>query len=140
VLARDSGDTWATPEAIMALRADAQGMDMEAFIAECKARALIPETVTLARAEQVERRMDLLARSHGDLVPGPLPVSVTMFSSDDAINEKDPFRGWRDMPGGAPFRLVRVPGTHHTMWTKGNVEVTGAVISREIRASSAGGG
>jgi thioesterase domain-containing protein len=140
-LARDSGETRAAPEAIMALRVDAQqGMDMEAFIAACKARALIPETVTVARAEQVARRMDLLARSHDDFVPRPLPVSVTMFSSDDTMNVKDPLRGWREMPGGAPFRLVRVPGTHHTMWTKGNVELVGAVISREIRASSAGGG
>ena len=32
------------------------------------------------------------------------------------------------------------PGTHYTMWKKGNVEVVGAAISRAIRASSAGGG
>jgi thioesterase domain-containing protein len=89
----------------------------------------------------MESRIALLKRTHAEFVPGPLPVPVHFFSSDDAAD--DPYRGWRDMPGGAPFRLERVPGTHHTMWKKGNVEVLGAVISRAIRAiraSAAGGG
>jgi amino acid adenylation domain-containing protein len=138
LLARDTGTSPATPEALRALREDTEGMDLPAFIATCKARGLLPETVSVARAEQVESRIALLKRSHAEYVPGPLPVSVHLFSSDDATD--DPYRGWRDMPGGAPFRLVRVPGTHHTMWKKGNVEEVGATISRAIRASGAGGG
>jgi surfactin synthase thioesterase subunit len=94
----------------------------------------------VARAEQVESRMALLKRWYVEFVPGPLPVSVHIFGSDDAEAAGDPRRGWQDLPGGAPFRLERVPGTHFTMWTKGNVEVTGAVISHAIRASAAGGG
>ena len=139
VLARDSGETRATAEAIVALRVDANGLDMADFIAECKARALLPESVTVARAEQVQRRITLLQNSHGEFVPGPLPVSVHLFSSDDAERTGDPRRGWQDMPGGAPFRLVRIPGEHHTMWTKGNVEAVGAAISVAVRSSAGGG-
>ncbi|HEX2191470.1 MAG TPA: amino acid adenylation domain-containing protein, partial [Longimicrobiaceae bacterium] len=138
LLARDSGVPPATPEALQALREDTEGLDLPAFIATCKARGLLPETVTVARAEQVDSRVALLKRSLAEYVPPPLPVSVTIFASDDAGD--NPRRGWEDMPGGAPFRVERVPGTHHTMWKKGNVEVVGAVISRAIRASAAGGG
>ena len=130
--------TPATPEALRALMEDTEGQDLPAFIATCKARGLLPETVTVARAEQVDNRIALLKRTNAEYVPGPLPVPVHLFSSDHAAD--DPYRGWEDMPGGAPFRLVRVPGTHHTMWKKGNVEVVGATISRAIRASAAGGG
>jgi amino acid adenylation domain-containing protein len=138
VLARDSGVAPATPEALMALKEATEGLDLPDFIAACKTRGLLPETLTVARAEQVERRLALLKRSHTEFVPGPLPVSVHLFTSDEAT--EDPRRGWQDMPGGAPFRLERVPGTHHAMWKKGNVEVVGAAISRAIRASGAGGG
>jgi thioesterase domain-containing protein len=138
LLARDNGVTPATPEALQALTEDTEGMDLPAFIAACKARGLLPETVTLARAEQVESRIALLKRCHKEYVPGPLPVPVHIFASDEAAN--DPRNGWQDLPGGAPFRVERVPGTHHTMWKKGNVEVVGAVISRAIRGSAAGGG
>jgi arthrofactin-type cyclic lipopeptide synthetase C len=138
LLARDSGVTPATPEALKALREDTGGMDLPAFIAECKARGLLPETVTMARAEQVDSRIALLKRTRAEFVPGPLPVPVHLFVSDDVAD--DPRLGWEDIPGGAPFRLVRFPGTHHTMWKKGNVEVVGAAISRAIRASAAGGG
>jgi thioesterase domain-containing protein len=138
LLARDHGVTPATPEALRALTEDTEGQDLPAFIATCKARGLLPETVTVARAEQMDRRIALLKRSHAEYVPGPLPVPVHLFTTDDAAD--DPRCGWEDMPGGAPFRLERVPGTHHTMWKKGNVEVTGATISRAIRASAAGGG
>ncbi|HEX2093879.1 MAG TPA: amino acid adenylation domain-containing protein, partial [Longimicrobiaceae bacterium] len=134
LLARDSGMTPATPESLRALWEDTEGLDLPAFIATCKARGLLPETLTVARAEQVDNRIALLKRSHAEFVPGPLPVPVHLFSSDGVTG--DPYRGWRDMPGGAPFRLERVPGTHHTMWKKGNVEVLGAVISRAIRASA----
>ena len=113
-------------------------MDLPAFIVACKARGLLPETLDVARAEQVDGRIDLLKRSLAEYVPPPLPVSATIFASDDAGD--NPRRGWEDLPGGAPFRVVRIPGTHHTMWTKGNVEMVGAVISREIRASAANGG
>jgi thioesterase domain-containing protein len=78
--------------------------------------------------------MDLLTRAVGEFVPGPFPVPVTIFASDDAGD--DPRRGWKDMLGGVPFRVERVPGTHHSMWQKGNVDVVGAVISRAIRASA----
>jgi syringomycin synthetase protein SyrE len=139
LLARDNGVTPATPAALQALKEDTEGQDLSAFIATCKARGLLPETVTVARAERMESRIALLKRSHNEYVPGPLPVPVHLFSSDDDA-AGDPRRGWQDLPGGAPFRLVRVPGTHHTMWKKGNVEVTGAMISRAIRASAAGGG
>jgi thioesterase domain-containing protein len=138
LLARDNGVAPATPEALQALREDTEGLDLPAFIATCKARGLLPETVAAARAEQVYSRIALLKRTHAEFVPGPLPVSVHIFVSDDAPNR--PRRGWQDMPGGAPFQLVRVPGTHHTMWKKGNVEVVGAAISRAIRTSAAGGG
>ncbi|HLL46215.1 MAG TPA: thioesterase domain-containing protein, partial [Longimicrobiaceae bacterium] len=138
LLARDSGTTPATPESLRALKDDTEGLDLPTFIATCKARGLLPETVTVARAEQVENRIALLKRTHAEFVPGPLPVPVHLFTSEDATD--DPRRGWRDMPGGAPFRLEGVPGTHHTMWKKGNVEVLGATISRAIRASAAGGG
>ena len=134
LLARDSGVTPATPEAIQALREDTEGLNLPAFIAACKARGLLPETVTAARAEQVESRIALLQRTSAEFVPRPLPVSVHMFSSDDAEAAGDPRRGWQDLPGGAPFRLVRVPGTHHTMWRRGNVEGVGAAVSRAIRA------
>jgi amino acid adenylation domain-containing protein len=136
LLARDTGTTPATPEALQALREDTEGMDLPAFIAACKTRGLLPETVTVDRAEQVDSRIALLKRSHAEFVPGPLPVSVHIFSSDDAGD--NPRRGWEDLPGGAPFRVERVPGTHHTMWKKGNVEMVGAVISRAIRESAAG--
>jgi amino acid adenylation domain-containing protein len=138
VLSRDSGETRATPEALQALREDTRGLDLPAFIDKCKARGLLPETVTAARVEQVDKRISLLKRSSAEFVPGPLPISGTIFASDDAAD--DPRIGWQDMPGSAPFRLERVPGTHHTMWRKGNVEVVGAVLSRAIRASSAGAG
>jgi thioesterase domain-containing protein len=139
LLARDSGMTPATPESLQALKDATEGQDLPAFIAACKARGHLPETVTVARAEQVDSRIALLKRSYAEFVPGPLPVSVHIFSSGDADEAEDPYRGWRDMPGGAPLRLERVPGTHHTMWKKGNVEVLGAVMSRAIRASAAGG-
>jgi thioesterase domain-containing protein len=138
ILARDSGVPPVTPEALQALREDAEGLDLPAFIATCKARGLLPETVTVARAEQVYDRIALLKRSHAEYVPGPLPVPVHLFSSDEAPD--NPRRGWEDLPGGAPLRLERVPGTHHTIWKKGNVEVVGAAISRAIRASAAGAG
>jgi amino acid adenylation domain-containing protein len=138
LLARDSGVAPATPEALHALRKETEGMDLPAFIAACKERGLLPETLPVDRAEQVDGRIDLLKRSIAEYVPPPLPVSATIFASDDAGD--NPRRGWEDLPGGAPFRVVRIPGTHHTMWTKGNVELVGAVMSREIRASGAGGG
>jgi thioesterase domain-containing protein len=134
LLARDSGVTPATPEALRALQEDTQGQDLPGFIATCKARGLLPETVTVDRAERMDSRIALLKRSHAEYVPGPLSVSVHIFTTDDAAD--DPRCGWEDMPGGAPFRLVRVPGTHHTMWKKGNVEVVGATISRAVRASA----
>jgi thioesterase domain-containing protein len=137
-LARDSGVTPATPEALRALEEDTEGMDLPAFIAACKSRGLLPETVGVARAELMEKRIALLKRSHAEYVPGPLPVPVHLFCIEGVAG--DPRRGWQDMPGGAPFRLVRLPGTHHTMWRKGNVEVVGAAISRAVRASAAGGG
>jgi thioesterase domain-containing protein len=138
MLARDGGMTPATPEELQALKEDTEGMELPAFIATCKARGLLPETVTVARAELMDSRIALIKRSYAEYVPGPLPVPVHLFSSDDSAD--DPYCGWQDMPGGAPFRLVRVPGTHHTIWKKGNVEVMGATISRAIRASAAGGG
>jgi amino acid adenylation domain-containing protein len=139
VLARDAGEMRAMPEVIMALRADAQGLDMADFIAECKARALLPDTVTVARAEQVERGIALLNRSYAEFVPRPLPAPVYFFASETAeTGGGDLRRGWEKLEGGAPI-LERVPGNHHTMWTKGNVEVTGAVISRALHASAAAG-
>ncbi|MFL5380975.1 MAG: thioesterase domain-containing protein, partial [Longimicrobiaceae bacterium] len=135
----DSGVTPATLEALQALREDTEGQELPAFIAACKARGLLPETVTLARAEQVDNRIALLKRSHAEYVPGPLPLPAYLFASDDATAE-NPRLGWQDLPGGAPFRLVRVPGTHHTMWNRGNVEVVGAAIFHALRASAAGGG
>jgi thioesterase domain-containing protein len=138
LLARDSGTAPATDEALRALWLDTRDQDLPGFIATCKARGLLPETVTVARAEQVESRIALLKRTYAEFVPEPLPVPVHLFISDEVAG--DPARGWRDMPGGAPFRLVRVPGTHHTMWKKGNVEEVGAMISRAIRASATGGG
>jgi amino acid adenylation domain-containing protein len=138
LLARDSGTTPATPEALRALKEDTEGQQLPAFIATARARGLIPETVTVARAEQVDSRIALLKRTYAEFVPGPLPVPVHIFSSDDAA--ANPRRGWREIQGGAPFRLERVPGTHHTMWKKGHVEVVGAAISRAIRASAAGEG
>ncbi|HEX8317689.1 non-ribosomal peptide synthase/polyketide synthase [Longimicrobium sp.] len=139
LLARDNGVTPATPEALQALKEATEGSDLPAFIAECKARGLLPETVTMARAEQVDSRIALLKRTHAEFVPGPLPVPAYLFSTEDEKDD-DPYRGWGDIPGGAPVRLVPVPGTHHTMWKKGNVEVVGAAISHAIRASAAGGG
>ncbi|WP_420124963.1 amino acid adenylation domain-containing protein [Longimicrobium sp.] len=139
VLAWATGEMRPTPEAIMALRVDADGLDMAGFIAECKARALLPQSVTVAQAEEADSRLVLLERSYVDNVPGPLPVPVHLFSSDDAEAEGDLRRGWADLPGGAPFRVVRVPGNHNTMWTKGNVEIVGAAISRAVRASAAAG-
>ncbi|WP_420127106.1 amino acid adenylation domain-containing protein [Longimicrobium sp.] len=136
LLARDNGVAPATPEALQALREDTEGMDLPAFVAACKERALLPETLTVARAEQVDRRIAVLKRSIAEYVPPPLPVSACIFATDDAGD--NPRRGWEDMPGGAPFRVERVPGTHHTMWKKGNVEVVGEVISRAIRESSGG--
>ncbi|HST60657.1 MAG TPA: amino acid adenylation domain-containing protein, partial [Longimicrobium sp.] len=138
LLARDSGLSPATPEALGALRDDTEGQDLPAFIATCKARGLLPETLTVARAERVESRIALLKRAFAEFVPGPLPVPVHLFTTDDPAT--DPRRGWRDLPGGAPFRLERVPGEHHTMWKKGNAEGLGAAISRAIRAFAAGGG
>jgi amino acid adenylation domain-containing protein len=135
LLARDNGVAPASPEALQALKEDTEGMELPAFIAACKARGLLPESLTLARAEQVDSRIALLKRSLATYVPGPLPVSVHIFATED---EGDPRRGWKDMPGGAPFRVVRVPGTHHTMWRKGNVEAVGATISREVRGAAAG--
>jgi amino acid adenylation domain-containing protein len=139
LLARDSGVPPTTPEALRALNEDTEGMDLPAFIDACKARGLLPESVTVARAEQVDSRIALLKRSVAEYVPPPLPVSATIFSTTDDAGE-DPRRGWEDIPGGAPFRVERVPGTHHTMWRKGNVEEVGAVISRAVRASTAAGG
>jgi amino acid adenylation domain-containing protein len=136
VLAQDSGVPPAMPEARQALKAETEGMDLAGFIATAQARGLLPKTVTVARAEQVDSRNALLKRSHFEYVPGPLPVSVHIFATEDAGD--DPRLGWEDMPGGAPFRVERVPGTHHTMWKKGNVEVVGEVLSRAIRASAAG--
>ncbi|HEU4556753.1 MAG TPA: amino acid adenylation domain-containing protein [Longimicrobium sp.] len=138
LLARDSGMVPATIEALRALWEDTRGQDLPGFIATCKARGLLPETVTVDRAERMDNRIALLKRTNAEYVPGPLPVPVHLFVSDDVPNH--PRRGWKDIPGGAPFRLERVPGNHHTMWKKGNVEVTGAVISRALRASAAGGG
>ncbi|HEX2190549.1 MAG TPA: amino acid adenylation domain-containing protein, partial [Longimicrobiaceae bacterium] len=138
LLARDSGMTPATPEALRALKDDTEGQDLPAFIATCKARGLLPETLTVARAEQVDSRIALLKRAYAEFVPRPLPVPVHLFISDEVAG--DPRRGWRDIPGGAPFRLERVPGAHHSMWKKGNIEVVGAAISRAIRASAAGEG
>jgi amino acid adenylation domain-containing protein len=137
LLARDSGEMRATPEALKALRDDTEDLDLPAFITRCKVRGLLPESVTVARAEQVDSRITLIKRSLGEYVPGPLPVSAHIFATDDP---GDPHRGWEDMPGGAPFRVERVPGTHHTMWKKGNVEVVGATISRAVRGSAAGAG
>ena len=142
MLARDTGTPSATPESLRALKDETEGQDLPAFIATCKARGLLPEAVTVALAEQVESRLTLLRRTHIEFVSRPLPVPVHLFSSEDAPPD-DPRRGWRDVPGGVPFRLERVPGEHHTMWKKGNVEVVGAAISRAIRAiraSAAGGG
>jgi thioesterase domain-containing protein len=136
LLARDSGTAPATIEALRALWVDTKDQDLAGFITTCKARGLLPETVTVARAEQMDNRIALLKRTNAEYVPGPLPVPVDLFVSDDAPNH--PLRGWHDMPGGAPFRLERVPGTHHTMWKKGNVEMVGATISRALRASAAG--
>jgi len=127
----------ANPEAIRRLIGTTRGQDLPAFIAACKARGLLPEMVTLARAEQLETRIALLQRTYAEFVPGPLPVSVHLFVSDDTT--VDARRGWRDLPGGAPFRLVPVPGTHHTMWRKENVDGVCAAISRAIRASASGG-
>ncbi|WP_420129475.1 amino acid adenylation domain-containing protein [Longimicrobium sp.] len=138
VLARDSGESRATPETLHALREDTRGLDLPAFIDKCKARGLLPETITVARVEQVDNRITLLKRSVAEYVPGPLPVSGTIFASDDAAD--DPRLGWHDVPGGAPFQMERIPGTHHTMWKKGNVEVVGTVLSRALHASAAGGG
>ncbi|WP_331023625.1 amino acid adenylation domain-containing protein [Longimicrobium sp.] len=140
VLSWATGEMRPTPEALMALRADGEGLDMAGFIAECKARALLPESVTVERAEQVALRLDLLERSYEEIVPGPLPASVHIFSTDAAQASGDPRRGWHDLPGGRPFQLVRVPGDHNTMWAKGNVELLGAAISRAVHASAAGGG
>uniref|UniRef100_UPI003B3A4085 amino acid adenylation domain-containing protein n=1 Tax=Longimicrobium sp. TaxID=2029185 RepID=UPI003B3A4085 len=137
LLARDGGVAPATPEALRALKEETEGLGLPGFFAACKARRLLPETVTLARAEQVESRIALLKRSNVEYVPGPLPFPVHLFTCDEADAKGDPRLGWRDLPGGAPFRLVRVPGMHHTMWKKGNVEVVGAAISRAIRASAA---
>jgi amino acid adenylation domain-containing protein len=138
LLARDNGVAPPTPEALEALKEDTEGMDLPAFIDACKVRGLLPQTLTLARAEQVDRQIAVIKRSLAEYVPPPLPVSATIIASDDAGD--NPRRGWLDMPGGAPFRLLRVPGTHHTMWKKGNVEQVGEVISRAVRASSGGGG
>jgi amino acid adenylation domain-containing protein len=138
LLARDTGVAPATPEALQALREDTEGLDLPAFIATCKARGLLPDTVTLERAERMYDRIALLKRSHAEYVPGPLPVPVYVFSSDEAPN--NPRRGWEDLPGGVPIRMEHVPGTHHTIWKKGNVEVVGAAISRAIREAAAGGG
>ncbi|HEV3049677.1 MAG TPA: amino acid adenylation domain-containing protein, partial [Longimicrobium sp.] len=137
LLARDAGVAPATPEALEVLREDTEGLDLPAFIATCKARALLPETLTVERAEQVYDRVSLLKRCISEHVPGPLPVSAYLFSSDEEA--AIPRRGWEDIPGGAPFRLVRVPGTHHTMWKKGNVELVGAAISNAVRESASGG-
>jgi amino acid adenylation domain-containing protein len=136
LLARDNGLPPATPEALQALKEDTEGMDLPAFIDACKARGLLPATLTVARAQQVDSRIALLKAGAAEYVPVPLPVSPTIFTTEDP---GDPRRGWQDMAGGAPFRVERVPGTHHTMWRKGNVEEVGAVISRAIRASAAGG-
>jgi thioesterase domain-containing protein len=138
LLARDCGLPPATPEALRALRDDTEGLDLPAFIASCRERGLLPDTLTVARAEQVYDRLALLDRSHAEYVPGPLPFPVHIFSSDQTPD--NPRRSWEDMPGGAPFRLERVPGTHHTIWKKGNVEVLGAAISRAIHEFAAGGG
>jgi thioesterase domain-containing protein len=137
LVARDCGVAPATPEALQVLTEDTEGLDLSAFIATCKARGLLPETVTLARAQQVYDRIAVLKRGHAEYVPGPLPVSVHLFSSDEAPD--NPWRGWRDLPGGAPIQFVKVPGTHHTIWKKGNVEVVGEAISSAIRASTSGG-
>jgi amino acid adenylation domain-containing protein len=140
LLARDGGMAPATPESLRALKEETEGLDLPAFFAACKARRLLPESVTLARAEQVESRIALLKRSNAEYVPGPLPFPVHLFTCEEADAKGDPSLGWQCMPGGAPFRLVRVPGMHHTMWRKGNVEVVGAALSRAIRASAEGGG
>jgi hypothetical protein len=138
LLARDGGLTPASPEVLGALAEDTHGQDLPAFIATCKARGLLPETVTVARAELVDSRINLLKRAYAGFVPRPLPVPVHLFITD--IEGADPRRGWQDLPGGAPFRVELLPGTHHTMWKKGNVEMVGAAISRAIRASAADGG
>ncbi|HEU4562478.1 MAG TPA: amino acid adenylation domain-containing protein, partial [Longimicrobium sp.] len=56
LLARDNGVTPATPDTIRKLKEETEGLDLPAFIAECKARGLLPETVTVARAQQVDSR------------------------------------------------------------------------------------
>jgi amino acid adenylation domain-containing protein len=138
LVARDCGVAPATPEALQELRKETEGMELPGFIAACKARELLPETVTADRAQQVYDRLTLLKRGITGYVPKPLPVSVHLFASDE--DPDMPRRGWEDLPGEAPFKLMRVSGTHHTIWKKGNVESLGALFSRELRAAAAGGG
>jgi amino acid adenylation domain-containing protein len=105
LLARDSGVTPATPEALRALKEDTEGQELPAFIATCKARGLLPETVTVARAEQVESRIALLKRAYAEFVPGPLPVPVHLFISDEVRGRPAPrlagHAGGRSVPAGA---------------------------------------
>ncbi|HEV3050719.1 MAG TPA: AMP-binding protein, partial [Longimicrobium sp.] len=96
LLARDCGVAPATPEALEALKEDTEGLELPAFIATCKARALLPDTVTVARAEQVYDRITVLKRAYSEHVPAPLPVSVHIFASDEEPHM--PRRGWEDIP------------------------------------------
>ncbi|HEV2147771.1 MAG TPA: amino acid adenylation domain-containing protein [Longimicrobiaceae bacterium] len=110
--------------------------DLEAFVAGCRERGLLPGHVTAAQAAEMQDRLDVHDRSTRGYRPQPIPLPVHLFSARDGAGA-DPRRGWQAVLDEASIRVTPVPGTHLSMMEGSNAAAVGRALSHELRRAAA---
>jgi amino acid adenylation domain-containing protein len=121
--------------AIAELQAGGATLDVEAVVRRCHELSLFPAEWTVDYIQAILHRNRLVRDALGQYVPQPTSLPVCLFSARDTVRD-DPFRGWRSLLPEPSIRMIRVPGTHHSMLQPPHVEVLGRAISGAIEEAA----
>ncbi|HEU0015837.1 MAG TPA: alpha/beta fold hydrolase, partial [Longimicrobium sp.] len=122
------------------LEAAAPGeVELEAFVARCRAEGRLPAHVTVAQFREMRDHRRAHERALREYRPQPVPVAVHQFPAAESP-EPDPSRGWAAVLPAPLLQVVPVPGTHLSMMSPPHAGALGAALSRRLDAPRAGGG
>jgi amino acid adenylation domain-containing protein len=106
--------------------------DLEALVHQARRMSLLPAEFEAADFERYLKRREVLARASHHYFPHRISIPVHLFRAIDD-QRVDPLLRWQAFLPSERVRVIDLPGTHHSIMRRPNIEPLGEALSGVIR-------